>query len=512
MITKARKQNDPVVSIIFGASGDLCKRKLMPSLFHLYKNNSLPEDFKVVGFGRTEYSDSDFQKHLISAYNYDAYADEAEGSDDKTSLKTKNTFFANIHYFKGHYDVADDYVRLKTFLQNFPQCQMFYLAIPPQTVHDVCLNLKEHIICKDCKGIPDCASCSKENKWSRIILEKPFGHDYQSASELNKFLTGLFHENQLFRIDHYLGKETVQNLMAFRFGNNIFEPLWNHKYIDYVEIEIAETLTVEQRGSYFETTGIVKDIIQNHALQVLSLIAMEPPPRFTPKAIRSEKYKLLDSVAIPNPEEVIRNTLRGQYEGYLKESGVNPHSKTETYAVIKLFIQNFRWARTPFIIKAGKALDEKITRVNIYFKEVDHKLFQGKNVCGVEPNILTFTIQPKEGIHLQFFTKNPGNSFDLKKVDMNFTYEEQFTERIFDAYERLILDVFSNDPSLFISNEEVEASWNFIDAILNVWKNDSEKIPLFQYAKGTKGPEEVNNFAIRDGKTWNNYTCALTTS
>lgn len=471
------KVKEDVSVIIFGASGDLNKRKLMPALSELFKAKAFGAHFEIVGFSRTDFSAESFRAHLKKEA---PYKDVAE------------TFFANVSYVSGSYDSLEDFKKLAEHLKNKPQNKLFYMAVPPEQVLPISENLSQ-------SGL-----CTKETKnfFERIIFEKPFGTNYESAKELNNKLLSYFNEDQIYRIDHYLGKETVQNILAFRFANNIFEPLWNRSYIDYIDINVSEELGIVGRGEYFDHTGITRDVIQNHALQLLAMIAMEPPASLTATAIRNEKVKLLSSIPTP-----LAN-LRAQYSGYHNEQGVRANSKTETFSALKLSIDNWRWADTPIYVRAGKALMEKSTEVSIFFKRVPHKLFKSVNIPAIEPNVLVFKIQPKEGIHLYFQSKNPGSGFKLSPVDMDFSYHNEFTSRISDAYERLLLDALLGDASLFIRGDEVEASWKIVDPILKVWEEEKE-FPLYTYKKGQLGPDEMFEFVARDGHAWNQSICRL---
>lgn len=468
---------DEVSIIIFGASGDLNKRKLMPALAQLYKSKALGTSFKIVGYSRTDFSNEKFHEHLKKAAHYHDIPE---------------SFFSHVSYVSGSYDSLKDFIKLAEHLKDKPQNRLFYMAVPPEQVLPISAHLNQANLC---------TKVAKRH-WERIIFEKPFGTNYESAKELNNTLLSYFNEEQIYRIDHYLGKETVQNLLAFRFANIIFEPLWNRSYIDYIDINVSEELGIVGRGEYFDHTGVTRDVIQNHALQLLAMVTMEPPANINATAIRNEKVKLLSSIPVPI------DNIRGQYEDYHFEEGVKAHSKTETFAALKLNIDNWRWADTPIYIRTGKALMEKSTEISIFFKKVPHKLFRGVKINSIEPNVLVFKIQPKEGIHLHFLSKTPGSGFKLSPVDMDFSYHNEFSSRISDAYERLLLDAMMGDASLFIRGDEVEASWKIVDPVLKVWEEE-KNFPLYTYKKGQLGPDEMFEFISKDGHAWNQSICRL---
>jgi len=468
---------EEVSIVIFGASGDLSKRKLIPALAQLYKAKAFGANFSIIGFSRTTFSDENFIKHLKDAANYD---------------QIPSTFFDHISYVSGSYDNIEDFYKLSKHLSLKPKNVLFYMAVPPEQVLPISSLLNETKICTK----------EKSDSWKRLIFEKPFGTNYTSAKELNTTLLSYFNEDQIYRIDHYLGKETVQNILAFRFANIIFEPLWNRNYIDYVDINVSEELGIVGRGEYFDHTGVTRDVIQNHALQLLAMLAMEPPSSINAKSIRDEKVKLLSSISTQV------QSIRGQYLSYHNEAGVKQNSQTETFSALKLNIDNWRWADTPFYIRSGKALMEKSTEISIFFKKVPPKIFKNSNVHSIEPNVLVFKIQPQEGIHLHFMSKIPGAGLKLAPVDMDFSYHNEFSSRLSDAYERLILDTLMGDASLFIRGDEVEASWKIIDPILKVWEEE-KSFPLYTYKKGQLGPDEMFEFISRNGHAWNQNMCRL---
>ncbi len=465
------KPQDAISIVIFGATGDLVGNKLMPSLYRLFLDDLLPDDFMIVGFGRSNLSREKFVSNLREEGDYEERAEQ---------------FFNKIDYYTGEYDRVESYSGLGEVLTSMPGNRLFYLAVPPNVVRSICTNLKKSGVSSNCSCSKQSPYCVIDRYWSRIILEKPFGTDYKSAKDLNEFVGSLFNEDQIFRIDHYLGKETVQNILAFRFANAIFEPIWNSRYIDHIEVTIFESDTVKNRGVFFDSAGIVRDTIQNHALQLLALTTMEAPVDMSAEAIRDEKVKLIRSLKTMCSKEVLNSTVRGQYQGYLDSQGVAADSKTETYAAIKFNIQNWRWSKTPIYLKAGKGLDKKNTEISIHYNSVPHQLFFAN---GMTENKLTFRIQPDEGIHLDFMRKKPSESSHVEAVDMNFSYQESNGGRINTAYEKLLIDVMQNDTTLFIRDDEIEASWRFIDPILKTWEEVSET-PLKIYPVGSDGIKE----------------------
>jgi len=486
------KTSNTLNIIIVGASGDLTQRKIMPAIYDLYKDKLLPDDFHIVGFSRTQMTDDGFIKKLGAFKDYD------------------QNFCSRIEYISGEYSNLDSYKKLGETILKHDGNRLIYLAIPPDILRDVTANIsKAHIVTQcACEEDKTNSYCVKTGNWSRLIFEKPFGTDTDSAVDLNYYLQALFDEHQIYRIDHFLGKETVQNIMIFRFANSIFEPLWNNHYVDHIEINISEEVKIQSRGAYFDNAGIVRDVIQNHALQLLSLLTMEPPISFDADAIRDEKVKLLKSLALYDENTYKDHTIRGVYHGYLQETGVKQDSKTETFAAIRFFIQNWRWAGVPVYIRAGKALASKTTQAHIYFKELPHKLF--KNIAPDRnlPNQIIFKFQPHEGIHLTCLSKIPGKNFELVPVEMDFNYQMNFNSRLPDAYERLLLDAINNDLSLFIRHDEIKEAWRFVDSFLKRWENNSQ-FPLYEYNPGQNGPEQMHTFIKRFGHLWNKEYCRL---
>ena len=476
---------DPCVLVLFGATGDLTRRKLTPALYKLHCSNNLPPDFQLVAYGRRDKDNDSFRNDLKDHMReFATHADMAQW----------DTFAKNCFYVRGEFDTLDDYGALKATLNDLdvsagkPRNRLFYLAIPPEQYQSVVMNLGQ-------AGLTQC-----DHAWTRVIVEKPFGYDLQTSLRLNDSLTAWFTENQIYRIDHYLGKETVQNILVFRFANEIFEPLWNHKYIDHVQITVAEQIGVEGRGNFFDHTGMTRDVLQNHALQILSLIAMEPPTRLDANAIRDEKVKAIRSIRPVLAADVSTSTIRGQYSGYHNELGVAPDSSTETYAALKFHVDNWRWGGTPFYVRCGKAMPRRVTEVAVQFKPVPQVLFAKMNRDAVRPNMLVIRVQPDEGIHLEIGAKEPGPAMKLRQVNLDFTYGSAFPDApIADAYERLLLDAIRGDASLFARGDEVEAAWKLLTPILEGWAQYPEQV--HSYDTGTWGPQTAVDL-LQNGAKW----------
>src|SRR5947207_4528951 len=433
--------------------------------------------------------------------------------DDKLDSAAQKNFAEHMFYCQSDFNDREGFQKLADLLDRLDREQgthgnrLYYLATPPTTDSEIIHQLGEAGLARPRK-VND-----HEVSWVRIVIEKPFGRDLASAQKLNRELARVFRENQIYRIDHYMGKETVQNLLAFRFANGIFEPLWNAKYIDHVQIVVAESLGIGSRAEYYEQSGAIRDMIQNHIMQVLCLTAMEPPVAFDADAVRDEKVKVMRAIPQLTPEQVAANTVRAQYTsgvidgqpvpGYKEEKGVAPNSTTETYVALKLFIENWRWADVPFYIRTGKSLPKRSTEVTIQFKRVPHQLYKPSETKGLVPNRLTIRIQPDEGISLKFAAKVPGAARHLNAVDMNFSYTSAFGCESPDAYERLIADCMTGDSTLFIRRDEVEISWRIIDSITNVWKNMPAST-VYPYKAGTWGPPEADELIERDGSQWDN--------
>ena len=498
---------DPCVFVIFGATGDLTQRKLLPTLAHLFHDHPLPQPFSIVAFARRPMNDEQWRGMSLDSIN--KYMPE----DDKLDRKAQEEFVQHLYYCQSDFNDREGYQKLANLLDLLDEekgtqgNRIFYLATPPTTYSEIIHQLGGAGLARPQH------SNGNEESWTRIVLEKPFGRDLASAQKLNRELARVFRENQIYRIDHYMGKETVQNLMAFRFANGIFEPLWNQKYIDHVQVLVAESLGIGTRAEYYEESGAIRDMVQNHIMQVLCLTAMEPPVAFDADAIRDEKVKVMRAIHLLTPEQVATNTVRGQYTagvvegepvvGYKGEPGVAPTSTTETYVALKLFIENWRWADVPFYIRTGKRLPKRCTEVTIQFKRVPHQLYKPSETIGLVPNRLTIRIQPAEGISLKFAAKVPGAARHLSSVDMDFSYASAFGIQPPEAYERLIADCMLGDSTLFIRRDEVEASWHIIDCIINAWKNMPASA-VYPYLAGTWGPPESDALIENDGRAWDN--------
>ena len=472
----------PTTIVIFGASGDLTQRKLIPSLFNLYCKKRLPEKYRIVGFGSTGFKDETFRKHLLFEMK--------EFSEAEYTGEEWDEFASHIGYVEGAYS-QQEFEKLNSYLEEWEGQagnRVYYMATPPSAFPKII----------DFLG--DTGQLAETKGWRRVVIEKPFGTDLDSAQKLNEQIHRALHEKQIYRIDHYLGKETVQNIMVARFANTIFEPLWNRNYIDHVEITVAETVGVEHRGKFYDDVGVLRDMFQNHLLQLLTLVAMEPPVAFEASALRNEKVKVLTAIAPMKEEEVAQATVRGQYEGYREEEGVRKNSTTGTFGALRLFVNNWRWQGVPFYLRSGKFLNEKLSQVTIVFKCPPQLLFNSSR-GGMDPNILVLFLQPDEGIHWRFEAKVPDTVAALRPVDMEFHYEEAFGKTALpDAYERLLLDMMTGDASLFTRADEVETAWGIIDPIIHAW--DAGKPPLVTYKRGTWGPKEADELLARDGRSW----------
>ncbi len=502
------QQPEPCVVVIFGATGDLTQRKLLPTLAHLAHDHPLPEGFSVVAFSRRPMNDEQVRGMALDSIN--KYMPE----DDKLDSKAQSAFAQRIFYCQSDFNDREGYAKLADLLDRLDEergtqgNRIFYLATPPTTDSEIIHQLGGAGLARAPRS-----NNGEDEGWTRIIIEKPFGRDLTSAQKLNRELARVFRENQIYRIDHYMGKETVQNLLALRFANGIFEPLWNQKYIDHVQIVVAESLGIGSRAEYYEESGAIRDMVQNHIMQVLTLTAMEPPVAFDADAIRDEKVKVLRAIPLLTPEEVAQRTVRGQYTagtsdgqpvvGYKEEKSVAPDSKAETYVALKLFIENWRWAGVPFYIRTGKRLPSRSTEVTIQFKRVPHQLYKPSETKGLQPNQLTIRIQPDEGISLKFGAKIPGAARQLSSVDMNFSYTTAFGIESPDAYERLLADCMLGDSTLFIRRDEVEGSWRIVDSIINAW-NNMPADTVYPYAAGTWGPKEADALIENDGRQWDN--------
>ena len=479
------KQPESHILVIFGASGDLTKRKLIPALYELHTQNLLPEKLAVLGVARTKLTDLEFRENMKEFL-----------PDQLHTQKDIDAFLEHLYYQPLSTADSVDYPILKSRLEllskelSIPENYIFYLSTPPNLYQIIPQSLAE-------VGLND-----PVNGYKRLIIEKPFGTDLKSAKELNKNLLNYFSEDQLYRIDHYLGKETVQNMLVTRFSNGIFEPIWNRNFIHHVEITSAETLGVEDRGGYYDHSGAMRDMVQNHLMQLVGYVAMEPPVVIEADAIRNETLKVFQSLRPINEAEVAKNVIRGQYiqsnhgkepvVGYREEHGVDPLSKTETYLAMKFFIDNFRWAGVPFYIRTGKKLPARVTEVVIHFKNTPHHLFGNTDNADAMNNQLVLRIQPDEGILLKFGMKVPGAGFHVQTVNMDFHYSELSDIYLPSAYGRLLLDCMQGDATLYSRGDAVEKAWEFVQPILNAWQNNPE-IPVYGYPAGTWGPEVVDD-------------------
>ena len=486
--------------VIFGASGDLTQRKLIPALYSLAHDGLLPTGQTIIGFARPDYTDDAFR--MAMRESCDKYARTRPVDDAMWQNFAKSLF-----YVQGDFTDAQGYARLNQRLRECDRTRgtggrrIYYLAVPPQFFPTISKLLgAEGMVTDPESGGP----------FTRVIIEKPFGHDLQSAKELNKVAVSTFRERQVFRIDHYLGKETVQNLLVLRFANGIFEPFWNRQYIDHVQLTVAESIGVEKRGGYFEGAGITRDIIQNHMLQLVSLVAMEPPVAFEADPVRDEKVKVLRALReFPRGREE-ENSIRGQYAdgsvlgekavAYRKEESVNPESKTETYAAMKIFIDSWRWADVPFYIRAGKRMPKRVTDISIHFRPAPYPMWRRLPNVTVQPNVLAIRIQPDEGISLKFDSKVPGPSVRTSPVTMEFRYATSFGAEPPEAYERLLLETMIGDSTLFARRDEVETAWAWLDPLLKTWAADAR--PPDFYPAGTWGPEAADRLIERDGRRW----------
>lgn len=471
----------PTTIVIFGASGDLTRRKLIPALFNSFAKGRMPEDFHIVGFARRPWDHATFKALLLEGlHEFAADAFEAE-KWEKICERT--------HYVQGNLTEPDDFAHLNTYLaeiENEPANRLYYLAIAPRFF----VPVVEHL------GAADMVT--EKDGWRRIVVEKPFGHDLASAQALNEAIHHTFQEHQIYRIDHYLGKETAQNILYFRFANTIFEPVWNRNYIDNVQISVTESVDVGHRAGYYDNAGVVRDMFQNHLMQLLSLVVMEAPASFEADAVRNEKVKLFKSIR----PVALSETVRAQYEGYLDAKGVAPDSQTPTFAALTLHIDNWRWQGVPFYLRSGKALARKNTEIIIEFKRPPHLMFAKLNEEDMIPNILSLCIQPDEGIHLKLEAKVP-DSHLTEDVDMEFHYRSSFSgNSLPDAYERLLLDAIRGDASLFTRSDGIVAAWQLIDPVIHGWEEAADAPPMCSYAVGSWGPEEVDRMLAKNGRIW----------
>lgn len=487
------EQTESIALIIFGVTGDLTKRKLIPAIYQLISEKLISNPIHIIGFARRPWDNQKMEDILT------------EGIKEYARVKpiNKNTFstlFKGAKYIQSSFENKEGFQKLNDLIENAGYKKiLFYLATPPSAYKAIIENLSA------------CKQYSMNKSWVRIVVEKPFGTELESALDLEESLHNCFEEHQIYRIDHYLGKETVQNILVFRFANGIFEPLWNKHYVDHVQITVAETVGVGTRAGYFDKSGVIRDMFANHLLQLLTLTAMEPPYAFNASSVRDEKMKVLRSLRYLSGKDVLRNTVRGQYagntqgnlkiKGYLEEERVRINSTTETYMAAKIFIDNWRWANVPFYMRSGKMLPKRATEIAIQFKQVPLSFFNWKNMAGDAPNVLVLRLQPDEGINLLFGAKKPGPTNEISPVTMDFYYQEAFGSTPPEAYERLLLDCIQGDQTLFTRNDEVIEQWKYVSGIIKAW-GEKQTLKLPQYQAGTWGPNNARDFIEKDGRVW----------
>lgn len=490
-IVCAEQPAGPTALVVFGASGDLTRRKLLPSIFDLYRRELISEQFYILGCGRTQMSDEQFVQ----------IAEESIEKDDREKAQQAKGFVQKCHYLSGDYADAAFYEGLKkrvaelNKLHKVEENLIFYLSVPPLLYPAIVEQLGTTGLIR-----PE----------AKLIIEKPFGHNMESARSLNEIINKHFDESQVYRIDHYLGKETVQNILMFRFANAIFEPVWNRNYIDHIQITIAETAGVEHRAGYYDKSGAMRDMFQNHMLSMLALVAMEPPPSFEADRVRDEKIKLLRSIRSIDFEPWSAQVVRGRYAtgkingkevcGYLQEKGIPPDSQTETFIAAKLLIDNWRWRGVPFYVRTGKRLAARNTEIVITFRHVPHSMFVSAGIEELPPNVLTLQIQPQEGMSLQFQAKRPGSKMCIGTLDMRFNYADVFNVRMPEAYSRLLLDAMLADQTLFNRYDSVELAWKLFDPVLKMWQDGN--MPIFDYHAGAESFPAADNLIESDGRKW----------
>jgi glucose-6-phosphate 1-dehydrogenase len=486
---------DPSVVVLFGATGDLAHRKVIPALYHLWRTNLLPHEFRLVAIGRRPYDDDTFRAEILASL-------ERYSRVLPLDLDAWESFAPRIDYHRLDFDDTAGFEKLASALDAYdaehgtPGNRLYYLAAQPSQFAELIAQL----------GRAGLDHERHEGGWRRVVIEKPFGHDLDSARRLNREVGKVFRESQVYRIDHYLGKETVRNLLVFRFGNGIFEPLWNRRYVDHIQITVAESIGIESRGAFYEQTGASRDVLQNHLLQLVSLIAMEPPATFEANALRDEKVKVLRAISSDPANDVVRGqygpgwVAATQVPGYRAEEDVDPASETETFVAAKLTIDDWRWSGVPFYVRTGKRLPKRATEIAIQYREVPHRLFEDEGVTP-DANLLAIRIQPDEGIMLRFGAKVPGLGVDVRSVTMDFAYGSAFSVDSPDAYETLILDALQGDASLFTRADEVEQAWSIVDPIIDTWATASA--PRFpNYDAGSWGPDAADALLERDGHQW----------
>ncbi|EPP35311.1 glucose-6-phosphate dehydrogenase [Chlamydia ibidis] len=491
----------PCAIVIFGATGDLTARKLLPALYHLTKEGRLSKEFVCVGFARRDKSNQQFRDEMKQAVKTFSHSQELD-------IRVWEDFESRIFYHQSNFSSADGYISLKAHLEQIDKeygtkgNRLFYLSTPPDYFPEIIQNLNRYGLFYHNQG--------EGRPWSRVIIEKPFGVDLQTAKNLQKYIDDNLDEESVYRIDHYLGKETVQNILTIRFANTLFESCWNSQYIDHVQISVSESIGIGSRGNFFEKSGTLRDMVQNHMMQLLCLLTMEPPAAFNSEEIKKEKIKILNKIRPFTNKDVVR----GQYGpgevqgvsvlGYREEENVSPTSNTETYAALRMFIDNPRWLGVPFYLRAGKRLAKRSTDISIIFKKPYYNLFASEvcRMCPMENDLLIIRIQPDEGVALQFNCKVPGTNKIVRPVKMDFRYDDYFKTTTPEAYERLLCDCILGDRILFTSNDEVMASWKLFTTILEEWAHDFEKVNFPNYAAGSSGPELANQLLAQDGRVW----------
>lgn len=488
---------NPTILIILGATGDLAWRKLIPAVYNLYLDSRTPDEFAVIGVARGKMSDIEFQKHFHEGVDKFSRTGKSKKSD-------WGKFSKCLQYLKGEFNASSTYTHIEKEIKALEKkweltaTRIFYLAVPPNSFEEIAMKI-------------DQAGLAKDKLMTRIVIEKPFGHDLDSAKHLNDLLHTMFDESQIYRIDHYLGKETVQNILAFRFANAMFEPTWNRNFIDHVQISVSEQLGVENRGNYYETAGALRDMIQNHLLQLLCLITMEPPVSFESDEVRNKKVDVLNALRKIHKNEINQYAVRGQYgagwiegkkvKGYRDEPDVSKTSTKETFAAVKLFIDNWRWQGVPFYLRTGKRMNETASVITIQFRPIPHQSFPAEATGNWQPNKLILNIQPHMGIRMRFQAKRPGLKMVLYPVDMQFNYDESYTSGTPEAYETLLLDIMEGDSTLFMRADQIEAAWKAMMPILNAWEaNPSVNFP--NYEAGMQGPEDAEALIAKDGHSW----------